>query len=102
MLQFGIKVLQYERVLQLGKRSYYPEVGKVSRGAHGKESMNFCQGEYDVGASLVREQRHDHSTHESSSRTSTWEVTTDFRICLHSASELTFGGTLEPVSNFTL
>jgi hypothetical protein len=42
----------------------------------------------------------DHSTVESSSRTSTWAITTDFEICLHSAPEFTFGGTLEPVSEF--
>jgi hypothetical protein len=64
--------------------------------------MNFCQGEYDAGASLASAQRRDHSTREISSRTSTWVVTTDFRICLHSMPEFTFGGTLELVSNFTL
>jgi hypothetical protein len=64
--------------------------------------MNFCQGEYDAGASLASAQRRDHSTRESSSRTSTWAVTTDFEIHLHSAPKFTFGGTLEPVPNFTL
>jgi hypothetical protein len=64
--------------------------------------MNFCQGEYDAGASLASAQRWDYSTRESSSRTSTWEVTTDFRIHLHSVSKFTFGGMLEPVLNFTL
>jgi hypothetical protein len=36
--------------------------------------MNFCQGEYDAGASLASAQRRDHSTRESSSRTSTWKL----------------------------
>jgi hypothetical protein len=64
--------------------------------------MNFCQGEYDAGASLASTQRQDHSTRESSSRTSTLAVATDFEIHLNSAPEFTFGGTLEPVPNFTL
>jgi hypothetical protein len=56
----------------------------------------------DVGASLESTQRQDHSTHVSSSRNSTLIVAADFKICLHSASEFTFGGTLEPMPNFTL
>jgi hypothetical protein len=64
--------------------------------------MNFCQGEYDAGASLASVQRRDHSTRESSSRTSTWAVATDFEIRLNSTPKFTFGGTLEPVPNFTL
>jgi hypothetical protein len=90
------------RRFQLGKRSCYSEVGKVSRGAHGQGSMNFFQGEYDAGASLPSAQRWDHSTRDSSSRNSMWAVTTDFEIRLHLALEFTFGGTLEPVPNFTL
>jgi hypothetical protein len=70
--------------------------GKVNGGAHGQESMNFFQEEYDAGASLASTQRWDHSTCESSSRTSKWVVTTDIIIYLHSVPEFTFGGTLEP------
>jgi hypothetical protein len=56
----------------------------------------------DAGALLASAQRWDHSTPESSSITSMWAVTIDFRICLHSMSKFTFGGTLEPVLDFTL
>ena len=58
--------------------------------------------DHDAGASLASTQRRYHSTCESSSRTSTWAVTTDFGIHLHSAPEFTFGGTLESMLNFTL
>jgi hypothetical protein len=64
--------------------------------------MNFCQGEYDAGASLESMQRKDHSTHLSSSKNSMLTVAADFEIHLHSSSEFTFGGTLELVPNFTL
>jgi hypothetical protein len=64
--------------------------------------MNFCQGEYDAGASLASMQRQDHSARGSSSRTSTLAAATDFEICLNSVPEFTFGGTLELVPNFTL
>jgi hypothetical protein len=64
--------------------------------------MNFCQGEYDAGASLASTQRQDHSARGSSSRTSTLAVAADFEIHLNSAPEFTFGGTLEPVPKFTL
>jgi hypothetical protein len=64
--------------------------------------MNFCQGEYDAGASLASAQRQDHSTRESSSRNSTLTVAADFEICLNSAPKFTFGGTLKLVPNFTL
>jgi hypothetical protein len=57
---------------------------------------------YDAGASLASAQRQDHSTRVSSSRNSTLTVATDFEIRLHSAPEFTFGGTLEPMPNFTL
>jgi hypothetical protein len=90
------------RRFQLGKQIFYLEAGKVSRGDHGQGSMNFCQGEYDAGALLVSAQRKDHSTHESSSKTSTWVVTTDFEIRLHSTPKFTFGGTCDPVPNFTV
>jgi hypothetical protein len=56
----------------------------------------------DVGASLASMQRQDQSTHESSSRTSTLAVAANFEILLNSTSKFTFGGMLEPVSNFTL
>jgi hypothetical protein len=90
------------RRCQLGKQSCYPEAGKISRGAHGQESMNFFQGEYDAGASLASAQRQDHSTRVISSRNSMLIVAADFEILLHLAPKFTFGGTLEPMSNFTL
>jgi hypothetical protein len=94
------KDTQYK--MPVGKTKMLSRSREVSRGSHGQESMNFCQGEYDAGASLASAQRQYHSTRESSSITSTWAITTDFRIHLHSALEFTFGATLEPVSNFTL
>ena len=56
----------------------------------------------DAGASLASAQRQDHSTRVSSSRNSTLTVAADFENHLHSALEFTFGGTLEPMLNFTL
>jgi hypothetical protein len=64
--------------------------------------MNFCQGEYDAGASLASAQRQDHSTRESSSRNSTLTVATDLKSTSTQRRKFTFGGTLEPVPNFTL
>jgi hypothetical protein len=87
---------------QLGKIICHPKAGKIIAGAHGQESMNFSQGEYDAEASLASAQRQDHSARGSSSRTSMLAVAADFEIHLNSALKFTFGGTLELVSKFTL
>jgi hypothetical protein len=65
-------------------------------------SSHLTVGLHDARASLASTQRQDHSKRVSSSRNSMLTIAADFEICLHSASEFTFGGTLELVPNFTL
>jgi hypothetical protein len=64
--------------------------------------MNIQLIPFDAGASLASVQRQDHSTRVSSSKNSMLTVAADFEIRLHSVLEFTFGGTLEPMPNFTL